>query len=279
MKQKRYMRGRQYVPTPSGVAPINHKHVVANYAPSLIPEHSGNEFIEGPGSPLTAKELATTMSHRPAYDETERMDSATTRKLKLLRPNRLYVPLAQQHSIAQTIAEMIRDGYVHRNPSKREFNRLLRASYDRRLLQGIVESAPDVDPVCGSYANIGVSGVGKSLLTRRALAQSPKLIWHPILRRYQIPYIVVECPHNGTVKQLILNFFSQLDKVAHTHYEERFQTKKLNMEALIREVNAAAHHFGIGLIVIDEIQHASAANGATAAKLFMNFLVRTSVRN
>ena len=274
MKPQRHTRNRHGIPTPSNVPSIDHKHVVAKYVESLIPEYAGNEFIEALGPPLTAKQLATTMSNWPEYSEEERNESATVRKLKLLRLNRIYVPLAQQHAVAQTLADMIRDGYVHRSPSKPEFNKFLQESYDRRNVEGIVESAPDVTPICSSYAIIGVSGVGKSLLTRRALAQFPALIWHPTLRRYQIPYIVVECPHNGTVKQLILNFFTELDKIAYTNYQKRFETRKLNVEELIREVNAAAHLFGIGLIVIDEIQHASAANGATAAKLFMNFLVR-----
>lgn len=275
MRPQRYKQNRSDIWIPSQIAQAEHKHVTANYVPSTIPEHAGNEFIESLGPAMTAKQLTTSMSFSPNYDEAERLHSATNRKIYLARLNRIYVPLAQQHSIAQTLAELIRDGYVHRSPSKPEFNRYLQESYNRRTLQGIVESAPDIAPICGSYSIIGISGVGKSLLTKRALAQFPKLIWHPKLRRYQIPYIVVECPHNGTVKQLILNFFAELDKVAYTNYEVRFQQRRLTVEALIREVNAAVQLFGIGLIVIDEIQHASAANSGEAAKnLFMNFLVR-----
>jgi len=123
----------------------------------------------------------------------------------------------------------------------------------------------------------------------RALAQFPQLIFHRKLRIRSIPYLIVECPHNGTVKQLILNFFNRLDSVVGTDYEVRFTKRRMSVEALIREVNAAAHLYGIGLIVIDEIQHATAAKpiyvgkaakaakaaqGGDAADLFMNFIVR-----
>lgn len=274
MKPQRYNRHHDTVLAPSSVAKHEHKHVIANYVASPVSEYAGNEFIEALGPILTAKEMAASMSLWPKYDEAERLESAPLRKIHIERLNRIYVPLSQQHSIAQSLASMIREGYVHRSPSTPEFNRYLQESYNRRTVQGIIESAPDVAPICGSYAVIGVSGMGKSLLTRRVLSQYPRLIWHPSLRRYQIPYIVVECPHNGTVKQLILNFFSELDKVAYTSYEHRFQRQKMTVEELIREVNAAAHLFGIGVIVIDEIQHAYAVNGTVAAKLFMNFLVR-----
>jgi hypothetical protein len=262
------------VAEPSQVAPEHHKHVEARYTEQSLPEYRGNEFIEALGPVLTSKQLAATMSNRPLYDAAERTHSATNRKSMVLRLSRVYEPLAQQHAIAQKLSEMIRGGYVHRSPSKPEFNRYLQESYEQRFDGKLDEPAPDIAPMCDSYSIIGVSGVGKSRLTKRALAQFPSLIWHPTLRRYQIPYIIVECPHNGTVKQLILNFFAELDKVAYTDYEQRFQRRKLNTEELIREVNAAAHLFGIGLIVIDEIQHARVANGSASQKLFMNFIVR-----
>jgi len=91
---------------------------------------------------------------------------------------------------------------------------------------------------------------------------------------YQIPYLIIECPYNGTVRQLALNFFSELDKIAGTKYEVRFSKRHMTVEDLIREINAAAHLFGIGLIIIDEIQHAKAASGSNSEQKFLNFIVR-----
>jgi hypothetical protein len=192
----------------------------------------------------------------------------------MLRLKRFYEPLTEQHSIAQTLGEMVRSGYVNRNPVNPQFKRFLQQSYSQRQFTDKVEPVPDIDPMCDSYAIIGISGVGKSRLTRRGLAQFPSLIWHPELRMYQIPYIIVECPYNGTIRQLAMNFFNELDKIASTSYEIRFSRRKMTVEELIREINAAAHLFGIGLIVIDEIQHAQAASGTAGEKRFLNFLVR-----
>ena len=252
-----------------GVRPIR-----AKYTRSQIEEWVGNEYIECLGDPASTRDLARLMSYRPPYDRSERTHSTTNRRMYLRRLKRVYVPLTAQHSIAQTLGEMIRSGYEHRAPAKPEFHGYLQDLYDRKMSGGTVESAPDLDPICDSYAIIGISGVGKTRLVRRALAQFPKYVLHPKLGLHSIPYIIVECPHNGTVKQLILNFFKQLDNIIGTDYEGRFSKQRATNEALIREVNAAAMAYGIGLIVIDEIQHASVAATEEAKKLFMNFIVR-----
>jgi len=253
---------------------LRHGEVRAKYTPSEIPERAGNQFIECLGNAPSAKELATIMAYKPPYDDTERQRSAEVRKQFLNRLKRVFVPLTAQHSIANTLGEMIRSGYEHRAPAKPEFTRFLQRAYEARVLEQCVKSAPEVAPMCDSYAIIGVSGVGKTRLVRRALAQFPTLVFHPKLNIHSIPYLMVECPHNGTVKQLILNFFNRLDSVVGTDYESRFTKRRMSVESMIREVNAAAHLYGVGLIVIDEIQHAAAAKNGGGTDLFMNFIVR-----
>lgn len=250
------------------------KHVVAHYTPSEISEYAGNEFIEALGPIPSSKQLATLMTNRPAYDPLEREKPDHIRKHLMLRLKRFYEPLTEQNSIAQTLSEMVRSGYVNRNPSSAAFKKFLQQSYLKRQQLDIVEQVPDTEPMCDSYAIIGVSGVGKSRLTRRGLAQFPSLIWHPKLQMHQIPYIIVECPYNGTVRQLAMNFFNELDRLANTSYELRCAKRNMTVEELVREINAAAHLFGIGLIVIDEIQHARAASGTAGEQRFLNFLVR-----
>lgn len=249
-------------------------YVEASYVPSEIPEYIGNEFIEALGPIRSSKQLAKLMSYHPAYDLSERQLPAHIRKHLILRLKRFYEPLTDQNTIAQTLSEMIHSGYVHRSPSTPAFRDYLQQSYLMRQQGKVTEQVPDIEPMCDSYAIIGVSGVGKSRLTRRGLAQFPKLIWHPKLRMFQVPYIIVECPYNGTIRQLALNFFSELDKVAETSYEVRFAKRAMTVEELIREINTAAHLYGIGLIIIDEIQHAKAAPGSAGEKKFLNFIVR-----
>lgn len=253
---------------------VGMKHVIAQYTRSEIPEYRGNVFIEALGPIPSSRQLAILMTNRPPYDPLERKEPDHIRKHLMLRLKRFYKPLTEQHSIAQTLGEMVRSGYVNRDPANPQFKRFLQQSYSQRQFIDEVEPVPDIDPMCDSYAIIGISGVGKSRLTRRGLAQFPPLIWHPELRMYQIPYIIVECPYNGTIRQLAMNFFNELDKIASTSYEIRLSRRKMTVEELIREINAAAHLFGIGLIVIDEIQHAQAASGTAGEKRFLNFLVR-----
>ncbi|MCC7682743.1 ATP-binding protein [Janthinobacterium sp. FW305-128] len=253
---------------------LRKKAVKAEYIESEIPEWVGNEFIECLGPPPSAEKLAKIMSYKPPYEEAERLRPPAIRKQLLKRLERAYVPLTAQQNIADTLGQMIRSGYEHRAPSKPEFNQYLQTAYEAQVRGECIESAPELEPLCESFAIIGISGVGKSRLVHRALAQFPRLVWHPEIRRFSIPYIVVECPHNGTVKQLILNFFERLDKVLGTKYELKFTRARLPVEALIREVNTKAHLYGVGLIVIDEIQHVLAAPTENGKTLFMNFIVR-----
>jgi hypothetical protein len=274
MKQPHNVEGSKQINSADPIAKKNRNSVIANYVPSPIPEYRDNEFIEALGPLRSSKELARLMAYHPPFDPSEREQPDHIRKHLMLRLKRLYEPLTEQNVIAQTLSEMIHSGYINRNPSSPEFRRYLQDSYLRRQKSAVQEEIPDTSPMCESYAIIGVSGVGKSRLTRRSLAQFPELIWHPKLRMYQIPYIIVECPYNGTVRQLALNFFSELDKIANSSYEHRFSHRRLTVEELIREINAAAHLFGIGLIVIDEIQHARAAAGSAGEQKFLNFIVR-----
>lgn len=250
------------------------KRVIAQYSQSEIPEYVGNVFIEALGPIPSSRQLATLMANHPPYDPLDREKPDHIRKHLMLRLKRFYEPLTEQNSIAQILGEMVRSGYVNRNPSTPRFKRFLQESYQQRQNLDTVQQIPDTEPMCDSYAVIGVSGVGKSRLTRRGLSQFPSIIWHPELRMHQIPYIIVECPYNGTIRQLAMNFFNELDKIAGTSYEMRLAKRKLTVEELIREINAAAHLFGIGLIVIDEIQHAKAASGTTGETRFLNFIVR-----
>jgi len=147
--------------------------VFAKYTPSDIPEWAGNQFIECLGRVPTDEELATIMAYKPPYDEAERQRPANVRKQFLNRLKRVFVSLSPQHAIAGTLGELIRSGYEHRAPAQPSFNGFLQRSYEERMLEGCIKSAPDVAPICDSYAIIGVSGVGKLALCIAHLRSFP----------------------------------------------------------------------------------------------------------
>ena len=117
----------------------------------------------------------------------------------------------------------------------------------------------------------GVSGVGKSSVVERTLSYLPQAIVHP---KYglepQIVWLKLDCPLDGSLKQLLIQFISQVDQTLNTTYAEL--TKRAGVDELIVIVAkiAAKHH--LGLFVVDEIQNLLVASGVGPAKM-LNFFV------
>lgn len=248
------------------------KHTNATYHKSSIKAFEGNPFIEALGPPLSKKEMATSMALIPDYDESERNLPTYARKFSIrLSLGAFFAPLTQQHEVAQTIDEMLRVGYVNRAPRTAAYNARLQELADERVL-GEIRPAPDLKPQCEPYSVIGISGVGKSKLVERALAQYPQLIWHRKIRQYQISYIIVQTPHNGLISQLVSNVFAAIDAASYTQYTTRYNPSNKTISDNINALNTAIQIHGVGLIVFDELQFVNVA-GPVETEKFMNFVV------
>ncbi|WP_327786902.1 ATP-binding protein, partial [Vibrio anguillarum] len=57
---------------------------------------------------------------------------------------------------------------------------------------------------------IGCSGSGKSSTLERILATYPQVIYHEQHNFFQLSYLKIECPNNGSQQSLCLNFFREV---------------------------------------------------------------------
>jgi hypothetical protein len=80
-------------------------------------------------------------------------------------------------------------------------------------------------------------------------------IYHPEHNFTQLVYLKIDCPYNGSLKSLYLNFFSAVDRALGTTYEKQYTQKRHNEQKLLQLMGHIAHLHAIGLLVIDEIQH------------------------
>ncbi len=70
-----------------------------------------------------------------------------------------------------------------------------------------------------SFSVVGVSGLGKSTALQRVLSLYPQIIQHTEringqkLYCQQIPYLVVQTPHDASIKALILDIYLQIDSL------------------------------------------------------------------
>ncbi|WP_234911717.1 ATP-binding protein, partial [Vibrio anguillarum] len=73
---------------------------------------------------------------------------------------------------------------------------------------------------------IGCSGSGKSSTLERILATYPQVIYHEKHNFFQLSYLKIECPNNGSQQSLCLNFFREVDKRLSTNYENTHSRKR-----------------------------------------------------
>lgn len=247
--------------------------VEAQYLPAKLPEYAGNPFIEALPAMASQKQLLLTLQEYPPYAELERDRPMAERGQMISRLFDFFQPLGRHVDIGMRVDMMMRSGYRKRNPRTPEL--MARMQHICRMSQGeafdgSLLSSPSPSM---SMSLIGVSGMGKTRSLKRSLARYPQVIWHPRHQVYQIPWIIVECPHDGSVKQLCLSFFKNVDKVlVDTDYARRFGGRGVTTEQRLLEVAQIARLHNIGLIVFDELQHIRPAGEQGIVKM-LNFFV------
>ncbi|MFX6322764.1 ATP-binding protein, partial [Acinetobacter baumannii] len=93
---------------------------------------------------------------------------------------------------------------------------------------------------------------GKTTTLNRILKNYKQKIYHPEHNFTQLVYLKIDCPYNGSLKSLYLNFFSAVDRALGTNYEQQYTQKRHNEQKLLQLMGHIAHLHAIGLLVIDE---------------------------
>src|SRR5258706_16083839 len=96
---------------------IRGEQVNATYLEQSVPEFQGNPLLEALPPFLTHAEVEERLSYFPAYDPKQR-ELAEEIRLHLLENSReLFIPQAIHYEIHLSISNMLRRGYVDRNPA------------------------------------------------------------------------------------------------------------------------------------------------------------------
>nr|MBF4232888.1 ATP-binding protein [Vibrio anguillarum] len=124
-----------------------------------------------------------------------------------------FQPLSQHVLLEERISIMIRRGYVSRNLRDGSLNKHLQNGYER-VMSGDLQSYKfrNVLTTATCLSLIGCSGSGKSSTLERILATYPQVIYHEQHNFFQLSYLKIECPNNGSQQSLCLNFFREVDK-------------------------------------------------------------------
>lgn len=252
------------------------QEVLAIYRDPEIPNYRGNPLIEALPLILSKQEAIRRLAYFPPYKESDRTEPAHLRLHLIQNTLQFFTPLGIHIDLEQRFSRLIRLGYQARNPFKPGFWR------------DVEERVESIDPngfvprrqrsTAKSLTILGVSGVGKSTAVEEILLLYPQVINHSHYcdRNFtlkQIVWLKLECPQDGSIKGLCLNFFQAVDDLLGTAYYKNYAKGRRTVDELIPDMARVASIHCIGMLVSDEIQNLSEAKSGGSRKM-LNFFVQ-----
>ncbi|CAM4359558.1 ATP-binding protein [Paenibacillus alkaliterrae] len=252
--------------------------VEADYQDPLLEDYRNNPLLEALPPIWDDKTVVNKLASKPIFNASERDLPVHLRLHCVQRISRdFFRPLSRHLELQQSISRLIRDGYVGRNPLTPNYAFRARKDAYELIMQGNTSGYPVNTPTSAGFALVGISGIGKSSSLLRILQMYPQVILHRKYRGqdmpapFQIVWLKMDCPHDGSIRGLCLNLLLAVDSLVGTKYYKKNVTKNPD-ELLPLMAQAAAVHC-LGVLVIDEIQNLQEAKDDRAAQM-LNFFVQ-----
>jgi hypothetical protein len=187
-----------------------------------------------------------------------------------------FVPHGKHLTVYYAITNMIRRGYIRRNPVLWEYWK--QQHHNIQSFLKAIRKKPFPNSRARGLAIVGSGGTGKSTTVEKILQSLPQVITHVAYKGQdfimkQLVWLKLDCPRYGSLRELCVNFFRAVDEVLGTQYEERYAgNSRQTLEALIAGIARVAANQCLGIIVIDEIQDLSEARSGGDITM-VNFFV------
>lgn len=199
---------------------------------------------------LMGKELEEAMMSLPPYDPQICNADAATRIMELGEIAYLYIPSSMSFEIYSKIYLAM----LHSLKKKQTVDAVRQGNQNHRRIQGL-----NYNSVLGgadSFSIIGPSGIGKSTALAKSITLSggEQVIMTQNPYAKIIPCINVQCPHDCSVKGLLLEILSQVDMSIGMQYRQSATKYRASIDNIIGMVSQVALN-NILLIVIDECQN------------------------
>lgn len=252
--------------------------VEAIYSDQIVQDYEDNPLIEALPPIFAEDDVIEHLSVFPPHDEKERSLNATYRFHCIQRLFQYFQPFEKHLDLEQRISRAIRQGYLHRNPMKKEEVMRTHESY-KAIKEGkfLKTYQTEAKRTAAGFTIIGLSGIGKSTAIERVLSFYPQLIKHQEYKGKpfqftQISWLKLDCPFDGSLKGLCMSFFSELDRLLGSNYLNKFGAQKNTTDLMMQRMAHLARRHGIGLLIIDEVQHLSLSKSGGSDKM-LNFFV------
>lgn len=247
----------------------------AIYKEQAIEEYKDNPLIEALPELKSTEQVITSLANYPYFNKEEINLEKHIRVHIIQRIFNFFQPLPRHLELESALARIIRQGYISRNPLKKKFIEILNEGY-KEIKYG-ERAKYRFNATASSITLIGVSGIGKSTIVNKILNEYEQVLVH---KRYkeknicfkQVVYIKLDCPFDGSLKALCLDFFKNVDELIGSNYFNKYFNSRLSANAMLPIIKQISININLGVLVVDEIQHLSTAKSGGAEKM-LNFFV------
>lgn len=232
--------------------------VTANYRPQRQHRYQGNKLIEALPLPLTEEEIVKALEFLPEFDESSRQWPREERVRELTSLSNLMCPLSAHIELALTLDSDMREGYIGRAPLSAEHVAIYQEIYDDSLNPHAFRQTYTTLTPKLSGALIGMSGMGKTTAIQRLLARYPRVIYHPEIDVYQIPWLHFEMPKDSKgIKALLSSIIEAIAELipGNTYLKDHVHSR-VTEHSLQSSVRTLLNKHCVGLLIPDEVQNA-----------------------
>ncbi|MFD2442536.1 ATP-binding protein [Bacillus sp. CGMCC 1.16607] len=239
--------------------------VEATYKEQALSEYSKNPFIEALPPIFSEDNVLERFMVTPRITQQEKQSETNIRYHVLKRVKNFIQPLPIHFEVERRLSTLIRRGYLARNPLDRTFLERIRVLHQLRedeeeAHKYIDERLNYIRSTADSLSIIGISGIGKTTAIERLLLMYPQVIKHETyegqpFNRTQIVWLKIDCPYDGSLSTLCKSFFKAIDNLLGTRYLEKYGYLNRVTSTMLLHMTSLASMYGIGVLVIDEIQH------------------------
>ena len=256
--------------------PVFHGNIQTTvYRKQLVGRYEGNPLIEALPPILSTPDAAKLLAYSPKREPNSHKLPPEIRTHLVMDAIHFFEPLPVHLDLEQRISRVIRDSYVGRNPLAKDHWQDL----DQRI-ESIAKAGgiPLRSSNVNGFSIIGIPGIGKTIGVERILQLYPQQIRHSSydgksFSRIQLVWLKLTCPHDGSIKGLCLDFFREVDGVVGTDYYRIYANGgRRTVDELIPAMSRVAWVHGLGMLVIDEIQHLNQAKSGGAERMLNFFL-------
>lgn len=237
----------------------------AHYKQQLLPEYIQNPFIEALPPIFSEDDVLDRFMVTPRISEQDKQSETNIRYHVLKRVKNFIQPLPIHFEVERRLSTLIRRGYLARNPLDKTFFEKIRLLHELREDEDQAHKYIDqrlnhIRSTADSLSIIGISGIGKTTAIERLLLMYPQVIKHEVYKqqpfnRTQIVWLKIDCPYDGSLSTLCKSFFKAIDDLLGTRYLEKFGYLNRVTSTMLLHMTSLASMYGIGVLVIDEIQH------------------------